>query len=219
MGAMRSRPGRGLESPPIGEAPASSPAFGPKVPWAKPPSGWLLFHGPPGRPMRCPGGRPQRTRPRPPIATSWLVSTWQNVPKQPASFERDAPGPFGPDILHLVARRRADQALVDRRRNERRAALAGAAVLNQPSRVLHVAVHSGQRRAPRVARKRLRQYQRRAIACKGLRTSCAITRTSTMVMSLVGAEIGRRLHRRRPPFSHQPCSSTPRCNHEARQDV
>jgi len=34
--------------------------------------------------------------------------------------------------------------------------------------------HPAQRRRPRVARKRLRQYQRRANACSGLRTNSAI---------------------------------------------
>jgi len=42
-------------------------------------------------------------------------------------------------------------------------------------------VHSAQRLRPRVARKRLRQYQRRAIACSGLRTNWAIKRISTIV--------------------------------------
>src|SRR3974390_2689788 len=49
----------------------------------------------------------------------------------------------------------------------------------------YLAVLPAQPRTPRVARKRPRQYQRRAIASRGFRTSCAIIRISTMVMSFL----------------------------------
>src|SRR5207302_5853265 len=50
----------------------------------------------------------------------------------------------------------------------------------------HELVLSGQPRRPRVARKRLRQYQRRIMASIGLRTSWAINRISTMAKSFWG---------------------------------
>jgi len=56
----------------------------------------------------------------------------------------------------------------------------------------HAAVDCGQPRAPRVARKRLRQYQRRAIASIGLRTNCAMSRISTMMITFLQREVGRR---------------------------
>jgi hypothetical protein len=44
----------------------------------------------------------------------------------------------------------------------------------------HELVLSGHPRRPRVARKRLRQYQRRMMASTGLRTNCAMKRSSTI---------------------------------------
>src|SRR5689334_517110 len=75
------------------------------------------------------------------------------------------------------------------------------------SQPFHEAVHPTQRRLPRVARKRFRQYQRLAIAWSGLRTIWAMKRSSTMQESLVlGADIGGHPLRRMPPCWNQPCN-------------